>query len=188
MGWLAEQFGFSADTQAKLIASVAVVGILVIGRWLVLRAVQRRFQETWVAYRAKKVATITATIVGLAIFAWIWIDAFNDVATFLGLLSAGIAIALADVLKNMAGWVYILSRRPFRVGDRIEIGSTKGDVVDIRAHPRSVEKGDLLGWFNMGSTVILLFPDGACDWDHALHSGQTLRMGETIGTLTEAAQ
>ena len=132
MGWLADQFGFSADTQAKLIASIAVIGILAISRWLVLRAVQRRFEETWVAYRARKVATITATIVGLAIFAWIWIDAFNDVATFLGLLSAGIAIALADVLKNIAGWVYVLSRRPFRVGDRIEIGSTKGDVVDIR--------------------------------------------------------
>lgn len=42
------------------------------------------------------------------------------------------AIALADVLKNMAGWMYIPSRRPFRVGDRIEIEGTRGDVVDIR--------------------------------------------------------
>ena len=42
MGWLADQFGFSADTQAKLIASIAVIGILAISRWLVLRAVQRR--------------------------------------------------------------------------------------------------------------------------------------------------
>ncbi|MDX1450194.1 MAG: mechanosensitive ion channel, partial [Acidimicrobiia bacterium] len=52
--------------------------------------------------------------------------------TYLGLLSAGIAIALADVLKNMAGFLFILVRRPFRLGDRVEIGGQIGDVVDIR--------------------------------------------------------
>jgi small-conductance mechanosensitive channel len=72
------------------------------------------------------------TVIALLAPAWIWIDAFNDLGTFLGLLSAGVAIALADVLKNMAGWMYIPSRRPFRVGDRIEIEGTRGDVVDIR--------------------------------------------------------
>ncbi len=132
MGFLSEQFGISSATEAKLIASVLTIVVLVVGRWLVLRAVHQAFEETWVAYRARKVATYTATVIGLGVFAWIWVDAFNDFSTFLGLLSAGIAISLADVLKNMAGWVYILSRRPFRVGDRIEIDGTKGDVVDIR--------------------------------------------------------
>ena len=41
-------------------------------------------------------ATYVATIVGLSALAFIWIDAFNDLPTFLGLLSAGIAIALAS--------------------------------------------------------------------------------------------
>lgn len=62
------------------------------------------------------------------------------------------------------------------------------DVIDISGHKTFVDKGDLLGWFNMGSTVILLFPNGTCDWDHALQSGRTLRMGEAIGTLTEGVQ
>lgn len=129
---LAEVFGVSSATQSKLIATAITVLVLVVGRWLVLRTVQKRFEEAWVGYRARKVATYTATIVGAAVIAWIWIDAFNDLPTFLGLVSAGIAIALADVLKNLAGWIYILSRRPFRVGDRIEVGGSKGDVVDIR--------------------------------------------------------
>ena len=59
------------------------------------------------------------------------------------------------------------------------------EALDIDGHSTSVDKGDLLGWFNMGSTVILLFPDGACEWRHELQSGQTLRMGETIGTATD---
>jgi small-conductance mechanosensitive channel len=39
---------------------------------------------------------------------------------------------LSDVLKNLAGWAYIVVRRPFKPGDRIEIGDFAGDVIDIR--------------------------------------------------------
>ena len=57
------------------------------------------------------------------------------------------------------------------------------DVLDLSSHPTAVDKGDLLGWFNMGSTVILLLPEGACEWDDDLQPGETLRMGEEIGEL-----
>ena len=69
-----------------------------------------------------------------------------------------------------------------------EIRPRKGgvvDVLDIDSRSRQVEKGDLLGWFNMGSTVILLLPKGACEWDDDLRPGETLRMGEEIGELQE---
>lgn len=61
------------------------------------------------------------------------------------------------------------------------------DVLDISGHPTTVEKGDLLGWFNMGSTVIVLLPAGACEWDDDLEPGETLRMGEEIGEFAEAS-
>ena len=50
------------------------------------------------------------------------------------LFSAGVflCIALADLLKNVAGWMYVVSRRPFRVDDRIEVEGMAGDVIDIR--------------------------------------------------------
>jgi phosphatidylserine decarboxylase len=44
-------------------------------------------------------------------------------------------------------------------------------------------KGAEMARFNMGSTVILLFPPGAAEWSAPLKAGQTLRMGERIGTL-----
>ena len=132
MEWVTDNLGVSVDTQEKLLASIIAITVLVLTRWLVLRTVHQRFEEAWVGYRARKVATYTTTILGLLILAWIWIDAFTDLPTFLGLVSAGVAIALADVLRNIAGWVYILSRRPFRVGDRIETCGSKGDVIDIR--------------------------------------------------------
>ncbi len=57
------------------------------------------------------------------------------------------------------------------------------EIQEIGEHPVAVGKGDLLGWFNMGSTVIMLLPHGKADWDPRLDPGRRLRMGERIGTL-----
>ena len=62
------------------------------------------------------------------------------------------------------------------------------DVLDLSGHPTTVSKGDLLGWFNMGSTVILLLPKGVCEWDDDLEPGETLRLGEEIGELKSATE
>lgn len=56
------------------------------------------------------------------------------------------------------------------------------DVIDLGERPVEISKGDLLGWFNMGSTVILLTPAGSTEWSDALAAGRTVRMGERIGT------
>jgi small-conductance mechanosensitive channel len=37
---------------------------------------------------------------------------------------------LKEPIENMAGWAFILLKRPFDVGDRIQIGKSKGDVID----------------------------------------------------------
>ena len=55
-------------------------------------------------------------------------------------------------------------------------------VSDVLAPP-ALDKGAEMGRFNMGSTVILLFPAGAAEWQRTLVAGQVLRMGERIGTL-----
>jgi small-conductance mechanosensitive channel len=62
----------------------------------------------------------------------IWAGAIRSFGTFLGLVSAGLAIALKDLVVNLAGWVFILWRRPFQLGDRIQIGDHMGDVIDVR--------------------------------------------------------
>ncbi len=48
---------------------------------------------------------------------------------------------------------------------------------------RTFAKGDTLGWFNMGSTVILLLPPGQADDFADIEAGQTVRMGSVIGRL-----
>ena len=62
------------------------------------------------------------------------------------------------------------------------------DVLDLSTHSTTVDKGDLLGWFNMGSTVILLLPPGVCEWDDDMRAGETVRVGETIGRVAGPAK
>jgi len=56
--------------------------------------------------------------------------------------------------------------------------------LDLLKGSLEFDKGDTLGWFNMGSTVILLVPPGASDDFSGLEAGATLRTGETIGRMT----
>lgn len=55
-------------------------------------------------------------------------------------------------------------------------------------HPRRavhLERGAEMGRFNLGSTVILLFPPAALNWVPDLASGRAVRMGQRIGTLVK---
>jgi len=71
-----------------------------------------------------------------------------------------------------------------------EIRPRKRGVVETRdlgRTSRSLRRGDLLGWFNLGSTVILLLPEGISRWRDELLPGETVRMGEAIGALVDAS-
>jgi small-conductance mechanosensitive channel len=56
---------------------------------------------------------------------------FSSLTTFVGLLTAGIAIALQDVILSMAGYFVIVGKYGIRVGDRVRIASVNGDVLDV---------------------------------------------------------
>ncbi len=55
-----------------------------------------------------------------------------NVSLVLGITSAGVALALQEAVLCIAGWLFILIKKPFDLGDRIEINKVKGDVIDIR--------------------------------------------------------
>jgi small-conductance mechanosensitive channel len=130
--WLEQTLGLSVDVQHQLLDSLAAIAILWLLRRLVLSIVWRRVADVRIRYRWQKSATYVAVPLGFLIVGRIWFAGLGSIATFLGLVSAGIAIALKDILVNLAGWAFILWRRPFEMGDRIEIGEHAGDVIDIR--------------------------------------------------------
>lgn len=115
-----------------LIESVVVLGLGLALRALILRIVQSRSDDSRVYYSWRKGTQYVFTFLIAGMIASIWFQGTKDIATFLGLLSAGVAVALKDPLSNLVGWAYVMWQRPFKVGDRIELEDTIGDVIDQR--------------------------------------------------------
>ena len=129
---IADTLGASNDTVENFIASLLIIILLWLLRFVILRVVARRSEDVRVLYSWRKISTYITVILGLFILGRIWFAGFGALTTYLGLLSAGVAIALRDPLVNLAGWVFLVWRRPFEVGDRIQIGEHRGDVIDLR--------------------------------------------------------
>ena len=59
--------------------------------------------------------------------------------------------------------------------------------IDTAGFSKELSKGDLFGWFNMGSTVIVLMPGKTCTWSESLTTGATVEMGQAIGQTGRTA-
>lgn len=130
--YLEHYLGLRPEMQEKIIQSLFVVLLVLLLRHLVRRIALSQIQDVKVRYKWQKASLYLAVLVIIAWVANTWLSVFGSMGTFLGLISAGVAIALKDPLVNAVGWAFILIRQPFRVGDRVQIGSVAGDVVDIR--------------------------------------------------------
>ena len=130
--WLSSSMGVEREIAWKLVASATVLVLLWAFRTLTLRIVWRRTDDIKTRYSARKIASYTSVGIGILVIGRIWLTGFQSFITFAGLVSAGIAIALKDTLANIAGWVFIVWRRPFVLGDRIQVGELTGDVIDVR--------------------------------------------------------
>ncbi len=130
--WIEQNLSIPPETQVKLFSSLVVLVILWISRWFVLKQIGRRTDDPAFLYRWRKATEYITYFLGLLLIGRIWIEGVQSAATYLGLLTAGLAIALQDPITDIVGWLFIIWRQPFEVGDRIEIGEHAGDVIDIR--------------------------------------------------------
>jgi len=130
--WINNLTGLSPDNINKLIASLVIVFILWLIRTIIIRIVWKKIDNPQTRYRWQKNTIYTAVFLGILLISREWFEGIQSLATYFGLLSAGLAIALKDIIASMVGWLFIMWRSLFAVGDRIQIGQYKGDIVDIR--------------------------------------------------------
>jgi small-conductance mechanosensitive channel len=129
--WLQTHLGMSPELQLRLFATLGTVAGLWVLHKLILAVVYRRVRDPWSRYRWRKSLTYVFMAAGIVIVGRMWFAGVQALATFFGLLSAGLAIALKEPVSNLAGWAFIIWRRPFEVGDRVQIGPHAGDVIDL---------------------------------------------------------
>lgn len=116
----------------RLAVSFALIALIWFTRWFSVRMIERSADEPTVTYRWRKITLYLSATLGMILLGLLWFHEFRSLATFLGLLTAGLAIALRDLVTSFAGWIFILVRKPFDIGDRVAIGDHAGDVIDLR--------------------------------------------------------
>jgi small-conductance mechanosensitive channel len=164
--WLRTVLGVDPQTQGRLLASLVTIAVLWLLRRGALSLVWRRVTDARQRYRWRKTTNYVVVVIGAVLVGRIWFAGLRDVTTFLGLLSAGLAIALKDIIANLAGWTFILWRRPFAVGDRIQIGAISGDVIDLRIFEFSLL--EIGNWVDADQSTgrIVHVPNGKVFSDH----------------------
>ena len=114
----------------KLIESIALIIVIWLFKILIIKLINKNISDIKTQYHWRKLINSTIFIIILILVVRILFKGAQSLVTYFGLLSAGVAIALKDVLANLAGWLYIITRRPFNAGDRVQIGEFAGDVID----------------------------------------------------------
>jgi small-conductance mechanosensitive channel len=143
--------GMDPSMLRKLLLTLLVLSLVFGLRMLALRFIDQHEPGREQRYRWRRIVGRSAVGLAALLMVAIWFEGSGNLLTYLGLLSAGLAIALRDPLTDLAGWAFILVRKPFTIGDRIEIDAIKGDVIDQRLMTFSMM--ELRGWADGGQST-----------------------------------
>lgn len=117
--------------QHKIFYSLAALALLWLIKFLIRRLLWSRSEDIAARYRWGKLTDYIFVSFFLLVLLLIWIDASWSFFNIFSLTAAALVLALQDLIRSIAGWFYLIWRRPFFLGDRIQIGEAIGDVIDI---------------------------------------------------------
>lgn len=105
--------------------------------FLVIRSILHHFirKSTSDDYNRFKLRRMSTVSLGLILFLSlfpVWLPSLRTLFTFLGIFGAGVLVVSRDILLSLGGWIYLMIRQPFSLGDFVEIGAYSGEVKDIR--------------------------------------------------------
>ena len=132
VGWTQANLGLGAERLGDIVMTLGAWALLLVARLAVGRIVDHRVTDLQRRYAVSKSLHYVLGFVFFVATMVIWFGGLTGWSAYFGLMSAGLAIALQDPLVNLAGWIFISVRKPFVVGDRVEIGGHRGDVIDQR--------------------------------------------------------
>lgn len=111
-------------------SAVIVLGALALGV-LLGSLLARTREDPTERYYTRKITRYVAAFLALIALAIVWRAFAGRIGVVLGLLAAGLAFAMQEVIGALAGWFSITFGRIFRVGDRVQMAGVQGDVIDI---------------------------------------------------------
>jgi len=125
---------YGADHRSILTQLLNIVLILLISyivRIVLEDIIKKKARTTKERYNMRKISSAFITLIAGGMLLVIFFKETTTLIVAYGVFSAGLVIALQDVFRNLAGGIMLLVTRPFNAGDRIQMGESFGDVLDI---------------------------------------------------------
>ena len=128
--------GVTPENGRKLLLSVLFLAVVLAASWTLRKLAglvtgQGKGTPLQVKFWTRQGISLLAAVVLILGLLSIWFSDPTRLATAFGLVSAGLAFALQQVVTSFAGYFVILRGNTFTVGDRITMGGVRGDVMRL---------------------------------------------------------
>ena len=115
----------------RLAILIGMLAIVFAGAEVWRRLVVRYTLEPRRRYQLLLVQKLTLWTVVVAVVALTFVTELSTFATFAGLITAGLAVAMQSVLLSIVGYFFLIGKYGLRVGDRVQIGNVTGEVINL---------------------------------------------------------
>jgi small-conductance mechanosensitive channel len=120
----------AAFLQRADLGALAIATVLTIAKCVDVYAIGR-VDDKVAEYNVRRVLKlISAFVIALIVLSIVFVNWYAAIVS-LGVFSVILGLALQTTFTSFIGWIYIIVRAPYRVGDRIKIGAATGDVIDV---------------------------------------------------------
>ncbi|HVO45350.1 MAG TPA: mechanosensitive ion channel domain-containing protein [Steroidobacteraceae bacterium] len=115
----------------RLAVLAGLLALVFAGAELWRRVVVHYAHEPRRRYQLLLLRKLTMWTLVTAIVALTFVTELSSFATFAGLITAGVAVAMQSVLVSIVGYFFLIGKYGIRVGDRVQIGTVTGEVIDL---------------------------------------------------------
>jgi small-conductance mechanosensitive channel len=157
---ISSYLGLEVHITEKILLSLLIIFLALIISRVTVGLLSKRLADAKEKYYWIRAAKYFIGALNIVLLFFVWGSEFQSLATFIGLISAALTIALKDLFVNMAGWIFIIVRKPFQLGDRIQVGEHRGDVIDIRVFQFTIN--EIGNWVDADQSTgrIIHIPNG----------------------------
>jgi small-conductance mechanosensitive channel len=115
----------------KIILAVMLISLVLSATRLVKKMLNRKIEDKTTVFNFNRIANLFAGLLILAIILSLLFANWYAAMVSFGIVSLILGFALQTPITSFFGWIYILIRKPYEVGDRIRIGNVYGDVINV---------------------------------------------------------
>jgi len=115
----------------NILYTIIALFLIYLISWIIQKINKKTIVSEKKKYIAQKRKNTILSILFIILFITIWHNEIKNIITFISFISAAITLAIRDIIFNYFSGLYIKISKPFRIEDRIKIGDTTGDIINI---------------------------------------------------------